>query len=385
VTAVTEKAQDRASLPEETARLKAQADDALAGLRVPEALLRRVEELSSRVRECLRENGRGGGPTTAELGTALLDLGELRDALGEHAASLRLEQQLRMRAGLRRLAALRTPAELIDAVPEELCRSCGFTRAMISRVRGSLWVPDILYVTPGVDPLEDHFQDFVSTAEIPLSHMVLESELVRRRAAVLVLDPETDPRMHKAIVQAARSPSYVATPITSNGRVIGFLHADRYGEERGVDLIDRDNLGEFGDQFGLVFERAALLDRMSTQREQLHRAFSDAEDLLAELAGAAIVLDEHVAPEEPPELPQLGDGATASRVEALLTAREREVLALMARGARNQQIAQHLVISEGTVKSHVKNILRKLHATSRAEAVARYIRLSSRPRTAARP
>ena len=40
----------------------------------------------------------------------------------------------------------------------------------------------------------------------------------------------------------------------------------------------------------------------------------------------------------------------------------------------NMAIARALVISEGTVKYHVKNILHKLQATSRADAVAKYLR-----------
>jgi DNA-binding NarL/FixJ family response regulator len=53
-----------------------------------------------------------------------------------------------------------------------------------------------------------------------------------------------------------------------------------------------------------------------------------------------------------------------------LTARELEVLALIAKGEANKRIARELSLSEGTVKSHVKNILGKLDAASRTEAVA---------------
>ncbi|HZU06039.1 MAG TPA: response regulator transcription factor [Chloroflexota bacterium] len=52
-----------------------------------------------------------------------------------------------------------------------------------------------------------------------------------------------------------------------------------------------------------------------------------------------------------------------------LTAREREVLALLARGLPNKAIAQQLGISEHTVKFHVGTILAKLGAASRTEAV----------------
>ncbi len=51
-----------------------------------------------------------------------------------------------------------------------------------------------------------------------------------------------------------------------------------------------------------------------------------------------------------------------------LTERELEVLKLVARGESNSEISQHLVISQGTVRSHVSNILGKLHLASRTQA-----------------
>lgn len=57
-----------------------------------------------------------------------------------------------------------------------------------------------------------------------------------------------------------------------------------------------------------------------------------------------------------------------------LTEREREVLALMIEGLNNTQIAGRLTISPSTVKSHVSNILSKLGAASRTEAVTLALR-----------
>jgi DNA-binding CsgD family transcriptional regulator len=54
----------------------------------------------------------------------------------------------------------------------------------------------------------------------------------------------------------------------------------------------------------------------------------------------------------------------------LLSPREREVLALVSQGLRNRDIAQRLFISEVTVKVHVRNIMKKLGARSRAHAVS---------------
>lgn len=52
-----------------------------------------------------------------------------------------------------------------------------------------------------------------------------------------------------------------------------------------------------------------------------------------------------------------------------LTDREIDVLKLMAKGYRNQDIASMLWVSEGTIKTHVSNILRKLSQSDRAQAV----------------
>lgn len=54
--------------------------------------------------------------------------------------------------------------------------------------------------------------------------------------------------------------------------------------------------------------------------------------------------------------------------EFMLSRREREVLELAARGASDKEIAEALVVSLYTVKSHMRNILSKLHVSSRQEA-----------------
>jgi len=75
-------------------------------------------------------------------------------------------------------------------------------------------------------------------------------------------------------------------------------------------------------------------------------------------------------------VPAIDAAASSDPSLETLTAREREVFALLAAGASNNAIAKALVISEATVKSHVRGVLQKLSVTNRTEAAARFHALS---------
>lgn len=300
-----------------------------------------------------------------------------REALAE---DMRLETVVRIHQGLGRLRETTSVEELIEAAPRELCETCGFSRAMLSRVNGSVWVPAVLHIVEGADPDGgDAFMDYVENAEIPLEHMLLETELVRRRIPALVHDPDQDRRTFKDIVDVSRSSSYVATPIMPTRRVIGFFHADRFGQERSVDATDRDHIWSFAEHFGLIYERAVLVERLEQQRTELRETLARAAAHIDALCETELDLTRFVPSEDAPARPVR---QSTSRLATLLTPREREVLDLMASGATNTAIAARLVVSEGTVKTHVKRILRKLHVSNRAEAVARYLNVILRERAA---
>ena len=79
-------------------------------------------------------------------------------------------------------------------------------------------------------------------------------------------------------------------------------------------------------------------------------------------------------------LPQEADArAAASTMIEAPTRRELEVLQLLAQGLTNRQMAERLGVSEHTVKFHVTALLGKFDARTRAEAVARAIRLGLLP------
>ena len=65
------------------------------------------------------------------------------------------------------------------------------------------------------------------------------------------------------------------------------------------------------------------------------------------------------------------DAGAEESHQHLLTAREREILGLLATGLTNPQIAAQLVIGAGTVKTHTLNIYRKLEVVNRTQAIVR--------------
>jgi DNA-binding NarL/FixJ family response regulator len=92
----------------------------------------------------------------------------------------------------------------------------------------------------------------------------------------------------------------------------------------------------------------------------------DLADAVRRAARGEAVLHPHVAARLVQELQ--GASRDQAQLYTTLSEREREVLRLIADGLPNAQIAVHLVISERTVKSHVNNILSKLHVMDRTQA-----------------
>ncbi|MET8144055.1 response regulator transcription factor [Sphaerisporangium sp. NPDC005288] len=88
------------------------------------------------------------------------------------------------------------------------------------------------------------------------------------------------------------------------------------------------------------------------------------------VAGGAAYLSPRIARKVIAQLggSRLSRAGTARRRMESLTAREREVLALVGRGMSNQDIGRELFLSEGTVKSHVSAILLRLGLNNRVQA-----------------
>jgi DNA-binding CsgD family transcriptional regulator len=346
-------------------------DPATTDLRSAEAALtaasERLAEVLRRRRDAATHRGSGD---RLEL---LLELARVRDRLREARSRQRIAALSRVQESLGRLGGISSTSALIGRAPEEVCR-LGFDRAIISRVHGSLWVPEAVHIVG--DP--EWAQEILQAGRVEpqqLTHMILETEMVRRRGPLLVANVQSDPRVHQPIAAASLSRSYVAAPIMPQGRVIGFLHADCYVQRRHMDEFDRDLLWMFAQAFGYAFERAVLLERLHSLRGEVGRLTMNITRVADELVSAEV----EIARLDRENLAAARDAAAIfvvdEHITSPLTRREIDVLKHMASGKTNASIAARLVVSEGTVKSHVKHILRKLAAANRAEAVSVYLRM----------
>jgi DNA-binding CsgD family transcriptional regulator len=278
---------------------------------------------------------------------------------------------------LQRVRTASTTAAVLAAAPRQLCASGAFDRVMLSAVHGSLWSPQALYVRDDDGQVSLRIDGVIEDLEIALASPLVEAEVVRRRVPALVNDARDEPRAFAPLVQRTSSRDYVVAPLIATSTVIGLLHADRPAGPP-VGALDRDLLRMYADGVGVAYERAVLADRADQQRRNVAEVCAAAVRALTEIDDApSLAFD--ASPRPIPsrsvsvavwDWSEVRESSRMSR----LTAREREVLALLARGATNAQLADRLTVAESTVKSHVKHILHKLGAGNRAAAIACYLR-----------
>jgi DNA-binding CsgD family transcriptional regulator/GAF domain-containing protein len=320
----------------------------------------------------LSPGSKGFGEVAALLLRSELAQVSLKDATLARHSEMVLGAQEAL-GGLRPIASVTALAERAPAAAYRM----GFSRILFSRIHDGTWVA----CSAWVDDDDEFAQTMVQVgAANPrrLSGPLLESEMVRRQVPILVRDPQSNPRVHPELVAVTKTAAYVAAPVLTWGNPIGLLHADRSTERPGVYEVDRDVLGMFAEGLGVAFERNLMMDRLQAMRraadEHLRAANALADDFTLEVmesAGRASAPVEGLLTEADAPRPT----TTSHDGGQSLTARETDVVHAMAAGKSNAQIALSLFVSEGTVKSHVKHILRKLGAANRTDAVARYHRL----------
>ena len=97
---------------------------------------------------------------------------------------------------------------------------------------------------------------------------------------------------------------------------------------------------------------------------------SDLTRAVFQIAQGGVIISPEMATKLLGELKVESESADPDGLAAALTPREAEVLALVAKGASNKELATALFVSENTIKTHMRNIMDKLHLANRSQAAA---------------
>lgn len=307
------------------------------------------------------------------LGAAVLDVDRARESLHSLRVTGERGSHLALADMMERLRSAGTTSAVLERAPREIAR-LGYDRCMVSRVRQGHWIAESSYVRGDVD-LARAMTLAGSESPVELGHELVESELVRRRAPMLVRDAQRHPRTHRRLIDLTGTTDYAAAPIVLGRGVVGFVHVDSNQLTGSVDEGDLAVLALVGQCLGYALERAIQRERLQALRLSIVSYSSSIVGLIDDVDPS---LDDDVTPSEgaPPlrAVPHAGPAASRRHPLDALTVREREVLERIAAGEGNGDIAAGLFIAEATVKAHVKHIFRKLGVANRAEAVSRYLR-----------
>ncbi|WP_216892653.1 response regulator transcription factor [Nocardia alni] len=284
----------------------------------------------------------------AQLTRLTLLLTRIRDAesaIDEARISEGVELLRRVRRALARMHDATTVDELFSRAPEAAC-TLGFDRVLLSTVENSTWKLHTMNVVGDPKLAEDMV---AAGRDNPprLDGTLIESDVVAHRRAGLALDVQRNPRVERTLVKMSRCTSYGVAPLAVQGQVVGMVHGDCYRPHREVDTADRAVLNLFAEGLSHSLARVRVL-----------QGVADLQRGLQQLTGGVPLTARQALPQPHP----------------LLSSREVEVVELLAAGEPNRLIARTLCISEGTVKTHVTHILRKLGAANRAEAVSYWLR-----------
>jgi DNA-binding NarL/FixJ family response regulator len=325
-----------------------------------------ADKVHAKIVSAIRDRSKSDNP--GELAD-LCDLAlTLQDIRSHHRDAVNAER-LRMLASARQAGSQLSPAvgtrTLLERAAKTICDLPGIERAMVFRREGDfLRAAATVFVTH--NEWARDCQAHSAEALYDLAPQRPETLIVQRRSAGIVTDAMNDPNAFQPIVHKLETTSYVGAPVIAFGEVIATIHGDAYFSGRAVDQVDRDVLATFASSLGPLVERAMLMDHL---RVQQHAAEQMSRRILGQLGDLPLQ-------ENPPATGPSGAAPpwqTDNEVVGELTRREYEILQLMTRGATNAEIGRQLFLADGTVKSHVKHILRKFGVANRGQAVATYL------------
>ena len=311
-----------------------------------------------------RERGVGDDAASPIGQSRLTDFLQAQVEARQMRAGDRVDVVRSLTAGIRRMKKAGSLQGLGRQACTELSDVLGFDSALLSFVEDDGFV------------VEESDHGLGGPTVIPRRECAAERACIRLRDTTWT--NEADMPASPGYRELLGSAHYLVAPVIAKSRVIALLHVGRRSED-GVSAGDIDVLDAFASAYTLLHEKMLNTERVQQQRTSIARAAARLTEEADRIAAAAISFDvEDDTRVEPPTI------AADSALAATLSHRERQVFERLVLGASNAEIADELVITVETVKTHVKRILRKIGAINRSEAIALYLedtRTASRRRS----
>jgi len=267
----------------------------------------------------------------------------------------------------RRLDGCVTLGELLAIASCEAPRLCGFDRGVVlSVVDGYLSSNEMDALDdPASDALRRHCQ-VQPIAILPASE---EAEVIRRAQG----GRRERTTAGSVAAQALGLQEYALAAVVPEFHALALVVLDR--RQPAVREDDRAVVELFAHLLGLAIIRVVLRVRIRELSHEIRHLTASANALMHEAQEAPIALTTDLG--QGPIFTAAGQrgAAPSSALTELLSERERAIAALMVEGRSNRDIGEELHVAPDTVKAHVARVLRKLGASNRVEAVARYIEL----------
>src|SRR5271156_6440635 len=304
-----------------------------------------------RLEICDRSARDDAGSAIAEI--LLTDFLQAQVEARQMRAGDRVDVVRSLTAGIRRMKKAGSLQGLGRKACTELCDVLGFDSALLSFVEDDGFV------------VEESDHSLGGPTVIPRRECAAERAAIRLRDTTRT--NEADMPASPGYRELLGSENYLVAPVIAKSRVVALIHVGRRSEG-GVTVDDVDVLDAFASAYSLLHERMLNTERVQQQRTSIARAAARLTEEADRIAATAISFDaEDDTRVESPNI------AADSALAATLSHRERQVFERLVLGASNAEIADELVITIETVKTHVKRILRKIGAINRSEAIALYM------------
>lgn len=271
-------------------------------------------------------------------------------------------------AAHRHLDNSRSMPELLSRASEAARVWCGFSRGLV------VSVDDHTLSAAGLTVLDDDASDALRrqllAQPIPLRPGTAEADFIR-----LAEGGRGEGGHAPSGLQALLGLEHFALgAVMPEDRVLALLVLDR--DLGPVDESERGVVQVFAHLLACAVGRLVMRQRMSEFAVELRHLTTSAQALVKEGLESPITLpmDYGAGPVFATAYPAT---QSADQLKELFTRRELNIVAQMADGRSNREIAADLQISPETVKTYVARVMRKLGASNRADAAVRFLRLTS--------